>query len=91
VSTHTRGGLLLEREGTCSTFSAVLAEVSRKRRLCSLAKAAPSSLLTCLLLSRSHLLPISMITMLLLLYFLQSSSHDVRCSKVSRLCERRKD
>ena len=71
--------------GTCSTFAAVLALVSRKRRLFSFAKAAPSSVDTCLLFSKSHLFPISIITMLEFEYLRQSSSQDVRCSKVSRL------
>jgi len=70
---------------TSSTLKAVLAEVSMNIRLLSRAKRSPSSVETCLLWSRSHLLPISMITISGFPFYLTSSSHLVKWLNVSRL------
>jgi hypothetical protein len=50
-----------------------------------LAKRSPSSVETCLLASRSHLFPMSMITMSGLPFYLTSSNHLVKWLNVSLL------
>jgi hypothetical protein len=62
---------------TSSTFRAVLADVSKNISPCSLASCSPSSNETCLLLSKSFLFPIKIMTVVLELLFLTSSSHFV--------------
>lgn len=70
---------------TSSTLKAVLAEVSMKMRLFSLANLSPSSVETYLLASKSHLLPISIITISGLPFCLTSSNHLVKWLNVSLL------
>lgn len=70
---------------TSSTLKAVFAEVSMKIRPFSLANRSPSSVETCRLASRSHLLPINIIVMSGFPFCLTSSSHLVRWLNVSRL------
>ena len=66
-----------------STLKAVFAEVSRNINPFSFANRSPSSVLTCLLLSRSALLPMSMTIMSGLPFYLTSSNHRVRWLNVS--------
>ena len=68
-----------------STLYAVFAEVSKNINPCSFASASPSSNDTCLLVSKSFLLPIRMMTVVFELLFLTSSNHFVTWVKVSRL------
>jgi hypothetical protein len=70
---------------TSSTLAAVFAEVSKKMRLFSRAKASPSSLDTCRRCSRSLLFPMSMMTIDWFAFCRASSSHLVRWLNVSRL------
>jgi hypothetical protein len=70
---------------TSSTLKAVFAEVSINMSPFSLANLSPSSVETYLLASRSHLLPINIITMSGLPFCLTSSNHLVKWLKVSRL------